>query len=75
MDIDILMLKNTVVNRNTTLEALAYEMGIDRSTLYRRLKKGSSGITLKDARTISHCLCLSENEKNVIFGGHYVAYM
>ena len=75
MDIDILKLKNTVVERNTTLEALAYEMGIDRSTLYRRLKKGSSGITLKDARTISHCLSLSEHEMHGIFGGHYGSYM
>ncbi len=75
MDIDILMLKNTVVNRNTTLEALAFELGIDRSTLYRRLKKGSSGITLRDARTISRCLDLSDSEKNVIFGGQHVSYM
>ena len=71
MDIDIATLKNTVIKKNTTLEALAYEMGIDRSTLYRKLKKGAAGITLKDAETISSCLKLSGVEADRIFGGYH----
>ncbi len=75
MEIDIEKLKETVILRNTTLEALAYEMGINRSTLYRKLKRGPSAITLKDAKTISRSLELSPVEANIIFGGGYVSVM
>lgn len=69
MDINIARLKETVVTRNTTMEALAYELGISRTTLYRRLRKGSAGLSLKDARLISHALSLSRAEEMGIFGG------
>ena len=75
MEINIEKLKQTVIQRNTTLEALAYELGINRSTLYRKLKRGHSAITLKDANTISKSLRLSPNEADSIFGGGYVSYM
>lgn len=75
MDINITKLKETVINKNTTMEALAYDLGVARSTLYRRLKKGSSGITLKDALTISKSLALSDEEISYIFGGSYGARM
>ena len=75
MDINITKLKETVNNKNTTMEALAYDLGVARSTLYRRLKKGSSGITLKDALTISKSLALSDEEISYIFGGSYGARM
>ena len=74
-EIDVATLKDTIIRKNTTLEALAFEMGIARSTLYRKLRKGSAGITLKDATTIASCLELSEGEAVDIFGGSYVAYM
>ena len=75
MEINIEKLKQTVIQRNTTLEALAYELGINRSTLYRKLKRGPSAITLKDADTISKSLGLSQLEADSIFGGSYVPYM
>lgn len=75
MDIDIARLKETVIIKNTTMEALAYELGINRSTLYRRLKKGSAGITLRDAVIISHALRLSSQEEQGIFGGRNVTRM
>ena len=75
MDIDIARLKRTIITKNTTMEALAYELGINRSTLYRRLRKGSAGITLKDAVTISHALKLSTQEQAGIFGGRNVTRM
>ena len=75
MEIDIVELKKTVVNRNTTFEALAFELGIDRSTLYRKLKRGAAGVTLKDMYTISDCLGLSPTEESTIFGGRYGSHM
>jgi len=75
MEINIERLKETVVSRNTTLEALAYELGINRSTLYRKLRRGQSAITLKDASTISRSLGLSPMEQVSIFGGGYVTRM
>ncbi len=75
MEIDIEKLKETVVSRNTTLEALAYELGINRSTLYRKLRRGPSAISLLDAKTISKSLRLSPLEADSIFGGGYVSHM
>lgn len=72
MIIDVNTLKETVIMKNTTLEALAYEMGINRSTLYRKLRRGSSGITLKDADIIAKSLSLSKAESDRIFKGAYV---
>lgn len=72
MELNIAELKQIVIMKNTTFEALAYELGIDRTTLYRKLKRGTSGITLKDAATITKSLELSPSEANRIFGGKYV---
>ena len=75
MEINIEKLKETVILRNTTLEALAYDMGINRSTLYRKLRRGPSAISLEDATTITKSLGLSPREAANIFGGGYVSYM
>jgi DNA-binding phage protein len=75
MEINIEKLKETVIERNTTLEALAYEMGINRSTLYRKLRRGPAAISLLDAKTISKSLRLSPREADSIFGGGYVSHM
>ena len=70
MEVNVPMLKKTIVNKNTTLEAVAYNLGIDRSTLYRKLKNGSSGITLSDAQRISRYLDLAPEESLLIFWGN-----
>lgn len=75
MDINVASLKETIITKNTTMEALAYELGINRSTLYRRLRKGSAGITLRDAVIISNALRLSTQEEQRIFGGRNVTRM
>ena len=75
MEINIEKLKETVILRNTTLEALAYELGINRSTLYRKLRRGPAAISLLDAKTISRALRLSPMEADCIFGGGYVSHM
>lgn len=67
MLINVPELKRTIVKKNTTLEAVASVLGINRSTLYRKLKCGSAGITLRDAHYICEYLQLSEHETRNIF--------
>ncbi|MBR6677019.1 MAG: helix-turn-helix transcriptional regulator [Clostridia bacterium] len=71
-EIDITKLKETVVLKNMTLEGLAYNLGMSRSTLYRKLRRGHSGLTLKDVADIAKALDLSSYQMSVIFGGSYV---
>ena len=62
-------LKEKIVEKNTTQEALAMALGIDRSTLYRKMKGGLAYLTLSEAEKISKYLGLSEKEAfNVFFG-------
>ena len=51
--------------RGTTLEALADQLSIARSTLHRRLKKGT--LTVGDAHQICDALALSNDEALQIF--------
>lgn len=67
MGIDVQRLKDTVAEKNTTLEAVAMILGIDRSTLYRKLKRGKTGLTVYDAQKISSFLELSLDESLAIF--------
>ena len=57
-------IKQKIIEQNTTQEALATAMGIDRSTLYRKLKGGTSYLTLGEARIIFDYLNFSEQEKS-----------
>ncbi|MBE6714690.1 MAG: helix-turn-helix transcriptional regulator [Ruminococcaceae bacterium] len=67
MEIDVIKLKRTIAMKNTTLEAVAEVLGVNRSTLYRKLKSGGGGITLSDAKSISEYLGLSKAETLNIF--------
>lgn len=72
IEIDIKRLKETVVLKNMTLEGLAGELGMSRTTLYRKLRRGHAGLTLKEAADIAASLQLTGSQVNVIFGGCYV---
>ncbi len=56
-------IKQKIIEQNTTQEALATALGIDRSTLYRKLKGGVSQLTLGEAKIIFDYLKFSESEK------------
>ena len=60
-------LKQTVAQKNTTLEAVAMALGIDRSTLYRKTKGGLSSLTIGEAKRITKFLDLSEREAAELF--------
>lgn len=64
---DTALLKKMVCDRNTTLEAVANVLEIDRSTLYRKTKGGLDGLTIREARKISGFLSLSESEASCVF--------
>jgi len=62
---DINKLNGKIAERATTKEAVADEMGIDRSTFYRRLKNGS--LRIGDMHKICDILKLSKSEAIEIF--------
>ncbi len=61
-------LKQVIAEKNTTLEAVACILGINRTTLYRKMKGGLSSLTLLEAEKISKYLNLTENESRDLFG-------
>lgn len=67
MEIDVAALKRMIAEKNTTMEGMALFLGIDRSTLYRKLRDGGGGITVHDAHMIASFLGLSDHETIRIF--------
>lgn len=60
-------LNGKIVELNTSKEAVASKIGIDRSTFYRRLK--NSTLTIRDIHGICDALSLSREEVICIFFG------
>lgn len=63
--LNIQKLKGLIVERETTQENVAHEIGIDRTTFYRKMKNGS--FTVKEAKMIANVLPLSKDEAIEIF--------
>ena len=63
--IDVNKRKGKIAERNTTKEALADAIGINRSTFYRRLK--TSTLTIRDIHGICKELSLTADEAIEIF--------
>lgn len=62
---NIKKLQGILAEKDYTKEKLAKEMGIDRSTIYRKFK--SQNFTLKEAREIKRILQISDQMANIIF--------
>lgn len=56
-----------------TVEDAAKTMGIDRSTLYRKLGNSGAGLTVRDAQMLVDILQLTEQEALEIFFAREVA--
>lgn len=69
MEINGVSIKALIAEKNTTQEAVALALGIDRSTLYRKLKGGTTSLTIGEAKKISKFLNLSESEATAVFWG------
>ena len=59
-------LRGKMVEKGYNVEALAVEVGIDKSTLYRKLNDGNS-FTVAEAQKIRTALDLTNEEASAIF--------
>lgn len=64
-NIDVTKLNGKIIEMETTKEAIADEIGIDRGTFYRRLKNGK--FLIGDMHKICDVLKLSTSEAKEIF--------
>lgn len=65
-------LKGKIVEKEMTVALLAEKIGIDRSTLYRKLDNQT--LTIKEVKKIVEILNLTLDEANSIFFNHLVAW-
>lgn len=71
--INTALLKHLIVERGTTQEVIADEIGINRSTFYRKMQKGGSSFTIAEAKLIAQTVPLTNHEAISIFFGETVA--
>ena len=61
-------LKGRIVEKRHTVETLAKEIGIDKSTMYRKLNENGESFSIGEAAKIAKALELSgEEAKNIFF--------
>lgn len=71
--VNVNKLKGKIVENQLTLGELAIRIGIDRSTLYRKIANHGEDFSIKEADLISRELKLTEHEAMEIFFTNYVA--
>lgn len=71
--VNVNKLKGKIVECNMNVEDLAKVMGIDKTTLYRKLNSNGKNFTIGEADLISKALDLTYSEVNAIFFSQYVA--
>ena len=69
--VDVKKLRDTMENKNISIQFAAKTLGIDRSSMYRKLQDGSFKIA--EAEAIMNLLQLKENEAVSIFFAHKVS--
>lgn len=70
---NIRKLKAAMVERGINTAQLADRIGVNRSTLYRRIATHGRGFTIGEAESIAAVLNLSPAESTAIFFGNDVA--
>ena len=73
MFVNVNKLHGTIRELALSVADVAEKMGIDRSTLYRKLGNNGSGLTVKDAQMLVEILHLTEQEAVEIFFAREVA--
>lgn len=66
-------LKGKIVEQGLSIEYVAKKIGIDRSSLYRKLNNEGETLTIKEANAIVKVLDIPPNEALDIFFGNSVA--
>lgn len=70
---DVNKLKGKVVEKGMNMSQLATKIGIDRSTLYRKLKSQGDTLTVKEVNLIVRALGLTKDEAVDIFFTNKIA--
>lgn len=71
--VNVNKLKGRIIEKGLTIAAVAEKMGIDKSSLYRKLGNGGETMLIKDAIAICSVLDLSKDEAVSIFFSQFVA--
>jgi len=71
--VNINKLKGKIVENGLTIGKLAKEIGLDKSTLYRKLNNDGETFTIREANLICSVLRLTGKEATEIFFSNYVA--
>ena len=71
--VNINKLKGKIVECGMNIEKLADMIGIDKSTLYRKIGLNGESFTIKEADLIAKALKLTYQEVNDIFFSQFVA--
>ena len=71
--VNINKLKGKVVEQGMTIEELARKIGVNKSTLYRKIRNKGETFTIKEANLICKALNLSGQEATAIFFSNHVA--
>lgn len=66
-------LRGKIVESGLNIGAIAKELGIDRSTLYRKINSEGDALTVSEANKICEILNLSADDAMSIFFTNYVA--
>ncbi|MEK4302433.1 helix-turn-helix transcriptional regulator [Oceanobacillus sp. FSL W8-0428] len=66
-------LKGKIVEKEMSITQLAKEIGIDRSSLYRKLNNEGDTLSIKEANRIVEILGLTREESIAIFFNSFVA--
>lgn len=70
--VDVNKLKGVIVERGKNQQEVARQIGIDRSTFYRKMKNGGD-FSIEEARKIAEAIPLTDVEAISIFFGPKVA--
>lgn len=71
--VNVNKLRGKIVEKQLTIEQLADILGINKSTLYRKMVEKGETFTIREADMICDALDLSGEEATAIFFDQYVA--
>ncbi|TAH62235.1 MAG: XRE family transcriptional regulator [Gottschalkiaceae bacterium] len=71
--VNVNKLKGKIVEKELTIEKLAERIGLDRSTLYRKISNDGETFTIREANLICNELGLTGKEATAIFFSQFVA--
>ena len=70
--VNINKLKGKIVEQGMNIEELAREIGVNKSTLYRKIQNKGETITIREANLICEALSLTGQEATAIFFSDHV---